>query len=78
MSVTNAAEVIATEVVRRFSIDPARMLFVEHYPESQRPKPYGESFDLVTFTWDGTSAGNPDWKPITVTEFRQILEAIED
>lgn len=77
MSVTNAAETIATEVVRRYNIDPARMLFIEHYPESQRPKPYGETFDLVTFTWDGLTARNPDWRSLTVLEFKQIMETID-
>ncbi|KAB7726488.1 hypothetical protein F5984_24545 [Rudanella paleaurantiibacter] len=76
MSVTNAAELIATEVVNRCKLDPVRLLFVEHYPESQRPKPYGESFDLVTFTWDGTTARNPDWRNLPNDEFEQILQAI--
>lgn len=51
-SVTNACEVIATEVVKRYGLDPERMLFIEHYPAEQRPR-YGESFDLVRFRWDG-------------------------
>jgi len=77
MSVTNAAEVIATEVVSRYNLDPMRLLFVEHYPESQRPKPYGESFDLVTFTWDGSTARNPDWRNLPNDEFEQILQTID-
>ena len=76
MSVTNAAEVIATEVVNRYGIDPARMLFIEHYPESQRPRPYGESYDLVTFTWDGKRATNPDWRHLPPAEFDEILNAV--
>lgn len=78
MSVTNAAETIATEVVKRCAIDPGKLLFVEHYPESQRPKPYGESFDLVTFTWDGTTARNPDWRRLPPDEFEQILQTISE
>jgi hypothetical protein len=52
MSVTNAAVTIATEVVRQYGLDAKRMLYIEHYAEKQRPQPYGESYDLVTFTWD--------------------------
>lgn len=36
MSVTNAAEIIASEVVKRYDLDPERMLFIEHYPEILR------------------------------------------
>lgn len=78
MSVTNAAEIIATECVQQYSLDPRRMLFVEHYPEAQRPMPYGESYDLVTFTWDGKRARNPDWRHLTVAEFNEILNAVVD
>ena len=32
MSVTNACEVIATEVVRRFGLDSEHLIFIEHCP----------------------------------------------
>lgn len=78
MSVTNANERIATEVVKQYGLDPSRMLFVEHYPESQRPKPYGESFDLVTFTWDRHGARNPVWRHLPKDEFLEILGTISE
>ncbi|GAB3715788.1 hypothetical protein GCM10027592_56500 [Spirosoma flavus] len=76
MSVTNAAETIATEVVKRFGLDPKRMLFVEHYSEEQRPMPYGESYDLVTFTWDKYGARNPEWRHLPPAEFHDIINAV--
>lgn len=76
MSVTNAAERIATEVVKLYGLDPKRMLFVEHYPESQRPKPYGESYDLVTFTWGKYGAYSPTWRHLPPSEFNEILGTI--
>lgn len=76
MSVTNAAELIATEVVQQYGLDPRRMLFVEHYPEAQRPMPYGESYDLVTFTWDGARAGKPIWRHLPPDEFNDIIQAV--
>ena len=75
-SVTNACEVIATEVVRRYGIDPKRMLFIEHYPAQQRPTD-GESFDLVTFRWDGKRFWNPDWRHLPLKEFYDILTAVK-
>lgn len=76
MSVTNAAEIIATEVVKQYGLDHARMLYVEHYSADQRPKPYGESYDLVTFTWDKYGARNPDWRHLSTVEIDEILNTI--
>ena len=78
MSVTNAAEIIATEIVKRYGLDPERMLYIEHYSEAQRPKPYGESYDLVTFTWDGKRARDPDWRHLPPAEFDEILNAVKN
>lgn len=75
-SVTNACELIATEVLKRFGLDPGRMLFIEHYPAAQRPV-YGESFDLVRFRWDGKRFRNPDWKHLSPNEFYNILTAVQ-
>ena len=71
-SLTNACDLIATLVVNQFGIDPKRLMFIEHYPAEQRPT-YGESYDLVTFQWDGKEFSNPEWKPLTVTEFDEII-----
>ncbi|GAB3719642.1 hypothetical protein GCM10027592_63220 [Spirosoma flavus] len=76
MSVTNAAETIATEVVKRFGLDPKRLMFVEHYSEEQRPQPYGESYDLVTFTWGKYGAHTPVWRSMPPNEFKEILSSI--
>ena len=78
MSITNAAEIIATELVRQQGLDPRRMLYIEHYPEAQRPQPFGETYDLVTFTWDGNQARNPEWRHLTVDEFNEILDTVAD
>ena len=64
-SVTNAAEEIATEVLRRYGLDPARTLFVEHY-DGRTPgtaatarRDGAEDFDRVAFT----VAADPDGRP---------------
>ena len=33
MSVTNASEDIATQIVRAFNLDPTRICWIEHYPQ---------------------------------------------
>lgn len=78
MSVTNAAELIATEVVKRYGFDPRRMLFIEHYPLSVRPLPFGESYNLVTFSWQNGQAENPQWQHMKVDEVTEILRVMAD
>ena len=47
-SVTNAAELLATDVCRRFGIAPDRLVWIEHY-EYGRDAGIPRTFDLVTF-----------------------------
>ena len=68
MSVTNAAEQLATAIVADFNLDPQRTRWVEHYPQF-------ETYDLITFTWttqrvfyDGPLhdvASAPEWHRIS-------------
>jgi hypothetical protein len=73
MSVTNAAEYIATGVSHQAKIDPTRLIWIEHYPAE--PKSYGigmrreESFDRATF--DTVPARNSAHD--TTLEFRRPL-----
>lgn len=64
-SVTNMAEQLATLICQEFSIDPASLIWIEHYPErGSKYDTYPEDFDLVTFTWDGRRFIHPQWKRI--------------
>lgn len=47
-SVTNAAEQIATAAVKRYELDPANTIFIEHYPEDQTGGE--ETFAKVSFS----------------------------
>lgn len=62
MSVTNAFEDIATQLVRIHHLDPFRIIWVENYPRERQRE---ASFDLVTLTWkmkpDGWKALSPNW-----------------
>jgi hypothetical protein len=63
-SVTNTIEHIATEVCRRYRLDPARLTVVEHYDDRRTPRAFllgrenGESFDVVTFRRMPATAGD--------------------
>lgn len=80
VSVTNAAEIIATEVMKSFlpGADPESMVFIEHYPpRGGIGSRLAETFDLVRLKYDGqrfrldTSRGN-GWKHLTETELRDL------
>lgn len=68
MSVRSCTGHIATNVARQFKIEPDRMLYIEHYPETA----YGEhsehiipeKYDVVDFTWHEGRAIEPKWRPL--------------
>lgn len=66
-SVTNAVEIIATEVYKRFlpGLPPENIRWIEHYPargDSRDPLP--ETFDEVTLSFDGQRYHSPKWTHI--------------
>lgn len=69
-SITNMAEQLATLVCKAFDIVPARLVWIEHYPE--RPigtrESFKESFDLVNFTRNGDQFLSPRWSPLDKAE----------
>ncbi len=67
MSITNAVEAVATQVGAREGLDPARTIWLEHYPDRhppgmERDRMFDESYDLVRFAWAGLTATRPAWK----------------
>jgi hypothetical protein len=74
-SITNAAEILATEMRRWFVVPGGGLFWIEHYQDRAmiggRPQ-QKESFDRVFFRWDGTQYDDPDWKPFS----RQQVEAL--
>ena len=71
-SITNDAENLALIVCRRFSINPDRLMWIEHYPWDGT---YRETFDLVSFEMDGDTFGDdPEWQSIP----RDVVDALVD
>lgn len=73
MSITNASELIASEVCRRYDLRKVTTRWIEHYPaaawrESNRP----ETFDEIRFMWDGYTASAPRWHRLTVEEVETL------
>jgi len=82
MSVRSCSGHIATAVTRQFKIDPARMLFVEYYPQ----KTYGENsehliperFEIVEFSWHEGRGFNPKYRPINPPLKETILPLMRE
>ncbi len=64
-SVTNTAERWATEACRQYHLNPFQTIFIENYDRRKTkidPSFAPESFDFVSFTWDGDQAHDPVWR----------------
>lgn len=69
-SITNMAESLATKVCNSLRIDPDKLIWIEHYPESfGLRKPYS----VVSFDYVQGKFHNPKWKDITTKEFYDII-----
>ena len=70
-SITNRAEVIATEVAKTMpSALMPEVRFVEHY--EARPSLRGPVYDEVTFTWSDRQASSPRWRRLGVDGYQQL------
>jgi len=67
-SVTNAVEIIASRVASSLALDPAKLVWIEHYPPG-RLHGKTDDWDLVSFgaiLHDGVNTifGQPSWRPM--------------
>jgi hypothetical protein len=78
MSVTNACEYIATELVRLHNLTPGYTIWIEHYPDRhpagmEKDRMFDESFALITFEWNGNRACSPDWRCVSREWAEQLI-----
>ena len=78
MSITNAAEMLASKIIQQFRLNPKRTRFIEHYGQesydSEEGRKRADTFDEVTFSWNGTVAMQPKWKPAEAKEIKNLLK----
>ena len=76
-SVTNAFELLATDVCAWFAIDPRRLVWIEHYgyPAAACPTE-ARGYDYVRFTIapapDGTCFSDVYWRPMRDADWRAL------
>ena len=73
-SVTSWIDKLATELTKTFEIDPEKLILIEHNPDRKSSLEFfKETFNLVSFEWDGEKFINPSWKRITKTEVDNLI-----
>jgi hypothetical protein len=72
--VTEWVAPLATLVMNSVSEKPENFIFIEHTPDmGSKLAFYEETFDLVTFEWDGTHLTNPKWTRLTVEQVNALM-----
>lgn len=56
-------EDLIDQVVKEFHLDPAKLIWIEHYSPGFR-KPTCANFSQITFEWQDGRATNPQWTAI--------------
>jgi hypothetical protein len=77
-SVTNAAEEIATQVRRKFGLDPDQTRWIERYPERQRfrrnrDRSEPDVYDEILYVWDEYRATEPEWRRLAPDEVQRMV-----
>ena len=65
-AVTECVASLATGLLKEYKVAPENFIFIEHSPDLKSKLTfYGETFDLVSFEWDGKNFANPKWTRLT-------------
>lgn len=77
LSITNAAEILASKIVKQFHLNPHTTRFIEHYGqesyELEEGRERADTFDEVIFSWQGKQAMDPEWRPVHTEEITNLL-----
>jgi len=74
--VTEWCAQLATQIIKDQQCGYNDFIFIEHTPDlGSKLAFYDETFDLVTFDWDGEKLSRPRWKRISHTEVDQMMGA---
>ena len=73
--VTEWCAPLATQILAGTGETQENFIFVEHTPDlKSKLSFYGETFDLVSFDWDGTKFENPQWKRLSREQVDTLME----
>ena len=81
MSIKSCAGHIATCIIKDFSIDPARMTYIEYYPAvtygDKKQYEIREHFETLEFVWCDGKALHPKWRELSEAMLKQIKPLAE-
>lgn len=73
-SVTDWCPKLATRIMKELHASPDNFIFIEHSPDmGSKLTFYGETFDLVSFEWDGNDFDCPNWHRVTIDQVDAML-----
>jgi hypothetical protein len=73
-SITNFCIQLATRLCGEFQLDPTKLVFIEHCPESgSHLEIYEQTIDRVELHWDGEKFADPAWTRLTLKELDALL-----
>jgi hypothetical protein len=73
--VTEWCAPLATQILVGENCNHTDFIFVEHTPDmGSKLAFYEETFDLVTFDWDGEKFISPKWQRLTPAEVERMME----
>lgn len=64
---------LATQIVREFDLDPAKLLWIEHYTPRLR-RLTSADFSQLTFDWHNKQATNPRWSAIAPQTLQALIK----
>jgi len=72
--VTEWCAPLASQILDSLKINSEQFIFIEHTPDvGSKLAFYKETFDLVTFDWDGSKLINPSWKRLERHEVDDMM-----
>lgn len=74
-SVTSWIDNLATGFINEFGIEPGKLILVVHNPDRKSNLEFlKESFDIVSFEWNGEKFTNASWKRITKKDVDDLIQ----
>lgn len=77
-AVPTSYENIANQIRQDYEILPDELIFIERYPEKGKHHSSfyrEETYDLITFYWDGREYRNPKKKHLSKKEFNKMINS---
>ena len=73
-TVTDVPVQLATQICLKFSLEPEKLIYIEHNPETATKLSfYEEEFFRVHFTFDDNKPGDPRYEKISRSDLESIL-----